>query len=527
MKIIEDQNACIREMEQNVDLLTKWKDEVKAPKIKIAHKKKAIPKHLSLVHKAHLKDLCGLRMKSDGKPGGDCLSSCTTIHLSHTKDKYERRRVNRRINHHIADNVDTYYVNKIGLQYSETVGVGSAARQVTCNTREELLAFLRSEDSLCAYSNYQELLAICNMLNIKIYVFTYGIGGVESSWSWRTVSPDPERAKHSDFAPGTVPDMYLYNSDDCHYNLLVEDNSRLAVLGLVSLGEGKEMEGKEAAMKKVGEKEVNKIEVGNKEKEVGEMGEIYKEHTKERVEEQWKTVQIMMKTTMFHKINVINARKSSLKKTEFEQHIKTKHSRQWNCDTCAFQATTRTILMNHCQKAQGHQPAKQNQRKGQTGVLECYTCKSEFRSYHDLMSHRKDEHPSHKRCRYFIKGECNFTAAECWYLHESMADNQNPYDEGAEKCFVCKKNFPTKFDVMQHKKNKHTAKTQVSTPTNNVWAKPQPNIQNQDFCPPQTSMPPDQALMMAINMLNQKMETIDSMSQRLQAMESKMFPSQF
>ena len=94
--------------------------------------------------------------------------------------------------------------------------MGSNARQVTCSTREELLAFLRSEDSLCAYSNYQELLAICNMLNIKIHVFTYGIGGVESSWSWKTVCPDPVMAKHSDFAPGTVPDMYLYNSDDCH-----------------------------------------------------------------------------------------------------------------------------------------------------------------------------------------------------------------------------------------------------------------------------------------------------------------------
>ena len=142
------------------------------------------------------------------------------------------------------------------------------------------------------------------------------------------------------------------------------------------------------------------------------------------------------------------------------------------------------------------------------------------------MSHRKDDHPFHKRCRYFIKGECSFTAAECWYLHESMADSQNPNDKETEQCFVCNESFPTKFDVMQHKKNRHTTQTPVSTSTKNVWANLQPNKQKQDFCPPQISMPPDQALMMAINMLNQKMETINSMSQRLQAMENKLFPRQ-
>ena len=45
----------------------------------------------------------------------------------------------------------------------------------------------------------------------------------------------------SEFNPGTVPDMLLYHSDNNHYDLLVEDNSRLAVLGLIYLGEEKEI----------------------------------------------------------------------------------------------------------------------------------------------------------------------------------------------------------------------------------------------------------------------------------------------
>ena len=68
-------------------------------------------------------------------------------------------------------------INKIILPYIETVGVGVNSRTVRCNTREEFLAFLRSENSLCVFSN---LLAIANMLNITVRIFSYGIGGDES-----------------------------------------------------------------------------------------------------------------------------------------------------------------------------------------------------------------------------------------------------------------------------------------------------------------------------------------------------------
>ena len=56
--------------------------------------------------------------------------------------------------------------------------------------------------------------------------------------------PDPEMSQYADFPPGAVPDMYLYNSDNCHFDLLVADNSRLAVLGLISM-EGASMKIKE------------------------------------------------------------------------------------------------------------------------------------------------------------------------------------------------------------------------------------------------------------------------------------------
>ena len=274
-KKLDEQKTEIDIMTQRVEELYKQRDK-KKQKTSVRPEQKPIPDFLTPVQPEHLKDLLGIRMKCNGNPGGDCLSSCTTIHLSYTNDKNERMRVNRKINHHIADHFDEFYVNKIPLPYSETVGVGSNARQVTCSSREELLAFLRSEDSLCTFSNYQELLAICNLLNIKIHIFTYCIGGDSKKWSWRTIFPDPDMTKYSEFSPGTVPDMLLYNCDNVHYDLLVEDNSRLAVMGPITMGEVKELEEKVEKVEKL-KGEENDI----KDKLVG--GE-------EKREGQWKTV---------------------------------------------------------------------------------------------------------------------------------------------------------------------------------------------------------------------------------------------
>ena len=377
-KTIEDQAKELVKLKENVEILMEAREEKKT-KLKNVSNKKPIPDHLSPVQDQHLDDLLGIRMKCSGNPGGDCLSSCTTIHLSNTNDSSERKKVNRRINHHIADHFDHFYKDKIALPYSETVGVGREARQVTCSTREELLNFLRSEDSLCAYSNSQELLAICNMLNIKIHIFTYCIGGNEKSWSWKTVCRDPEMASYSDFAPGTVPDMLLYNSDNCHYNLLVEDHSRLAVLGLVSMGEEKleqkeleEFQSQVEASREVETEAGDRIEepwttVGGSRRRPGTVPQNNKEvegsrsqesgdhlaipPAKEQGKDAWNICNFRANsnTQLSSHMNIHNnndhqntctiCQEDVGTRVILEMHIKNKYSRQWNCNDCDFQTS--------------------------------------------------------------------------------------------------------------------------------------------------------------------------------------------
>ena len=129
------------------------------------------------------------------------------------------------------------------------------------------------------------------------------------------------------------------------------------------------------------------------------------------------------------------------KKTVLTSHTRKNHGTQWNCDNCDFQGSTRAILLKPLQERPSSKQAPEARIR-----TSWYP-----RSYHDLMSHRKEVHPSNQICRYYIKGECNFSADECWYAHKDQT-NISQEISSSKECFVYKNSFPTKYDLMEHKK---------------------------------------------------------------------------
>ena len=100
----------------------------------------------------------------------------------------------------------------------------------------------------------------------------------------------------------------------------------------------------------------------------------------------------------------------------FFGHLKNNHkedepkvTKQYNCNDCSFQGENSLELKRHIQRTM-HTPCEY--------MEECFTCSKEFSSYWLLMNHRKADHPSVKKCRYFLNGECKFNAETCWYKHE-------------------------------------------------------------------------------------------------------------
>ena len=143
-----------------------------------------------------------------------------------------------------------------------------------------------------------------------------------------------------------------------------------------------------------------------------------------------------------------------------------------------------------------------------------------------------------------MKGTCNFSREECWYLHEEGTNTETNLDINVI-CNICRNMFMTKRDLMEHKKINHplqvpankskqgkgvgstdeslnhqSSKTTTTThtyPATNAWDQPLSSVQKKDFCqhPPATA-PDQEALLNALQVL----------TQRLQALETRMFPEQ-
>ena len=399
-------------------------------------------------------------------------------------------------------------MNKIALPYIETVGVGEHSRTVIITTREEMLDFLRSDDALMVYSNTQELLALSNIYNININIFSYG----ESGNRWTEICPDPLLVAESEERLGKwVPDMVLYHSSGVHYDLLVKDDSRLALLGLmagsVAPNEGAEVSDENPDKKWMHVKNANKKRNNSKKDTCNENKNEEKllEETEDNnaaskdLEDELTLVgskndgfrrtgpqekpECADKKDKVHKCSeclfeflsdgLLEAHKKTHKMNKsceicskffndiksIEEHMKTEHiekhtTSEWNCDDCAFQANCASELMKLL-KITGHQPSKDisDKRKVFNDYKQCFTCKMDFDGYFNLMNHRKVVHPSNKSCRNFLSGACKFED-ECWYVHDKKDVSQNAFENF--KCDQCETDFKGRLNFMRNKKTSHS-----------------------------------------------------------------------
>ena len=115
-----------------------------------------IPKHLSSVHPSHISQLKGFKMIYKTLGNGRCLENSVAVHIFEDEDEGEN--VKKLVNNFIADNWDNYFHHKIALPYTETIGVGSNAKCVRKESKEEMLAFLRSEESLWHIQTHKSFL---------------------------------------------------------------------------------------------------------------------------------------------------------------------------------------------------------------------------------------------------------------------------------------------------------------------------------------------------------------------------------
>ena len=99
-----------------------------------------------------------------------------------------------------------------------------------------------------------------------------------------------------------------------------------------------------------------------------------------------------------HEEEVMNTDETKQPKTE-----------KFECNIYGDVSKTRDEIKKHRQKTHATLVTKSYEK--------CYTCDSDVNGYVDLMNHRKDLHPSNKKCRKFDDGVYQFEN-RCWYVHE-------------------------------------------------------------------------------------------------------------
>ena len=83
--------------------------------------------------------------------------------------------------------------------------------------------------------------------------------------------------------------------------------------------------------------------------------------------------------------------------------------------------------------------------------LECHYCGERFPSKSEVMKHRKDVHTEKvNHCTKFSEGESDF-GESCWFKHDEIFKHSNPDYE----CNICENKFKTKRALMKHKKEQH------------------------------------------------------------------------
>ena len=431
------------------------------------------PKHLKYVNEQHIPYLNGYMWRFIAKGNGACATNCVAVALF--GDEGEASSVKRMTLDHMAEFYEEYYFDKIGLPYTETVGTGKSAKTITITTKEEMITYLKSEEALLLWSNCHELHAMANIFNVNFNVFSYGKGKVR----WSKTGPNPDIVKRLGSESKVNSDIALYHADENHFDLLVECNSSLATFGLES--ERKvDMEhsskvnfvndsfAEELLLKEVVEKEVD-IQVLNDDI-VGtdcmdvDIVETNNETTPKPIKCSscdlvFDTKETLTDHEKVHQVvNCDHCDETFMSNSQLEKHSE-KHKgkklfNRWNCGDCEFRSMSLFEFRKHM-KESGHQPGKDTNSKKQIleDYRECYTCKMDFDGYVSLMQHRKEVHPSNKKCKNFASGKC-IHGVNCWYVHqndqETVEESQSTFN-----CNLCDETLTTRIDFMVHKKQVH------------------------------------------------------------------------
>jgi hypothetical protein len=267
--------------------------------------------------------------------------------------------------------------------------VGEDSKTSTNETDEEMVDFLRSEEAMNVFSNSHELLAMANMYNITIHVFTYG--GLADGWT--EIPPDPVMVTllGSSIAKG-LPDVALYHSYDNHYELLVKLESRIALLGLLA---GSASTGDDEKMETEGSEEWKTVENRKRKMSKSKLKDIDEERLLEENEILGESIKDIDEET-----TLANAKKKGFRRTGPQEgpELSSSEPTTHKCMECKFEFESDGILKAHMETHRKSIPSS------------CTVCSERFVTEECLKVHMLSKHNSKENLNEWNCNDCAFEA---------------------------------------------------------------------------------------------------------------------
>ena len=162
---------------------------------------------------------------------GNCGFKAGTTHIF--KDSQYGIPFRKLINNHIADRFYEYYCNRISFPYTRKIGVKGETITFDVGETENLIKFLRTDKAASMWMEFEDLEAMANLYQIMIKVITINSDNDENP-KVNTIGPDPALNTSKLLPGGSVSDLTLLHYDDLHFNLIIDEDSDLATIGILS-----------------------------------------------------------------------------------------------------------------------------------------------------------------------------------------------------------------------------------------------------------------------------------------------------
>ena len=388
-------------------------------------------------------------------PGdGCCGPNCGAAFLFH--DEVLGPKLRMKMNLHMAKYWSTKYENLTQCSPGHPFERKLGNEIIRFTDPKELIEFLKTEDAAFIWTDSEDLAVLSDLYQIKIKIIT-SKGQMDENPTVNWIHPDPEMKVFAELKNVNLDVMVLYHEDDCHFSLVIDKNSELALKGSISSrlnGDSneknvreKEEEGKQD---KSDPKDEDKSDVTRLKKELKVLTESL-EKMKKKYEESEKELKSKTEQTEILKSEVKDLRmiiKLRAELDEKDSNISNKRSGK--------ESTTKEVLKKHISsKPFENEDIRTKKTTEELKLQFCHECNFRTRTKRELDEHIEMIHIEDKE---FNCNSCDFQTTTDQQLkkHFTLKHTLKALKEDEEiRCRNCGESFIGKRNLLVHRKQAH------------------------------------------------------------------------